>query len=156
MAALLKTTACAVALMLSLAASPALAQSTARDFAAEEANRELVLDFYNRFFNEHDISAADLVAEGYIQHNPRLPDGKDTLVSFFSGFFKENPEWRERIVRSGTDGDLVFLQVHATNGPDDRGQAIMEIFRVENGKIIEHWDVVQDVPETAENDNTMF
>jgi len=156
MVELLKTITFTAVLMLSATTGPALAQSAERDFAAEEANRELVIEFYNRFFIEHDISAADVVAEDYIQHNPRLPDGKDTLVSFFSGFFKENPEWRERIIRSGTDGDLVFLQVHATNGPNDRGQAIMEIFRVEDGKIAEHWDVVQDVPETAENDNTMF
>lgn len=133
----------------------ALAQPT-RDLTVEEANRALVIEFYNRFFNEHDIGAADAVAEDYIQHNPRLPDGKDTLIAFFTGFFKDNPQWHERILRSGTDGDLVFLHIHATNGPDDRGQAIMEVFRVEHGKIVEHWDVVQDVPETAENDNTMF
>lgn len=154
MTSFLRSAALAAGLILALATGPA--QSASRDLAAEEANRELVIAFYNRFFNDHDIGAADVVAEDYIQHNPRLPDGKDTLVSFFTGFFKDNPRWRERIVRSGTDGDLVFLQVHATNGPDDRGQAIMEIFRVKDGKIVEHWDVVQGVPETAANANTMF
>jgi len=73
-----------------------------------------------------------------------------------SAFLDENPEWHGRIVRSGTDGDLVFLHVHQTNGPEDRGQAIVEIFRVDDGKIVEHWDVIQPVPESAANDNTMF
>jgi predicted SnoaL-like aldol condensation-catalyzing enzyme len=52
--------------------------------------------------------------------------------------------------------DLVWLHVHATNGAKDRGQAIIDIFRVKNGKIVEHWDVIQAVPETAANKNTMF
>ncbi|MCY1168197.1 SnoaL-like domain protein [compost metagenome] len=143
-------------LVLAVAVPTAFAQPASRDFAAEEANRQLVVDFYNRFFNDHDISAANVVAEDYIQHNPRLTNGKKTLVSFFTGFFKENPMWHERIVRSGTDGDLVYLHVHATNGPADRGQAIVDIFRVKDGKIVEHWDVIQPVPESAANQNTMF
>lgn len=54
------------------------------------------------------------------------------------------------------DGDLVMLHVHAKPTPDERGTAIVDIFRLENGKIVEHWDVMQPVPETAKNNNTMF
>lgn len=133
------------------------AQNAARDVAAEEANRTLVLNFYDRFFNQHETAqAAEVVAEDYKQHNPQVPDGKAPFVSYFTGYFKENPQARARIARSATDGDLVYLHVHATNGPNDRGQAVVDIFRVQDGKIVEHWDVIQDVPAKAANENTMF
>lgn len=135
----------------------AAAVQPARDLAAEEANRQLVVDFYERFFNKHEtIAASAVVAEDYIQYNPEVPDGKAPFVSFFTEFFKENPQSRARIVRSATDGDLVYLHVHSTNGPDDRGQAVIDIFRVKDGKLVEHWDVIQDVPATSANSNTMF
>ena len=90
------------------------------------------------------------------QHNPEVPDGKAPFVGYFGGYFKENPESRARIVRSAADGDLVYLHVHSTNGKADRGQAVIDIFRVQDGKIVEHWDVIQAVPEQAANSNTMF
>ncbi|BAP45775.1 pyruvate kinase [Pseudomonas sp. StFLB209] len=131
--------------------------ATPRNLAAEEANRTLVLDFYERFFNKHDVAgAAQLVADNYKQHNPEVPDGKAPFVEFFAGFFKENPQSRARVVRSATDGDLVYLHVHSTNGAKDPGQAVVDIFRVANGKLVEHWDVIQNVPQQAANTNTMF
>ncbi len=138
-----------------LVAAPAFAQS--RDLNAEEANRKLVVEFYDRFFNKHETEeAAKIVSEDYKQHNPEVPDGKAPFVSFFTGFFKDNPQSQAKVVRSATDGDLVWLHVHSTNGPDDRGQAVVDIFRVTDGKIVEHWDVIQSVPEKSANDNTMF
>lgn len=133
------------------------ASSVSRDLVAEEANRALVVEFYDQFFNKHQVEqAARVVADGYIQHNPDVPDGKAPFVGYFEGFFKENPQSRARIVRSATAGDMVYLHVHSTTGPDDRGQAVIDIFRVDNGMIVEHWDVIQDVPAEAANDNTMF
>lgn len=142
-------------LMLSL---PAVSFAQAeRDLAAEEANRALVIQFYNQFFNEHETEQSSLVlAEDYIQHNPDVPDGKAPFVDYFAGYFQENPDYQSEIVRSATDGDLVWLHVHSTNGDDDRGEAVVDIFRVENEMIVEHWDVIQSVPEEAANDNTMF
>jgi predicted SnoaL-like aldol condensation-catalyzing enzyme len=152
----------AVAIAIAMLATPmavgsVLAQDAAnpRDLVQEEANRKLVVDFYNQFFNQHDTTAA-VVADGYIQHNPDVPDGKAALVGFFTGFFKDNPQSKAEVVRSATDGDLVFLHIHATNGADDRGQSIVDIFRVSNGQIVEHWDVIQNVPEPSANTNTMF
>ncbi|MDH7794825.1 MULTISPECIES: ester cyclase [unclassified Beijerinckia] len=135
----------------------AFAQSTQRNFASEETNRKLVVEFYDRFFNKHETAeAAQVVADDYKQHNPNVPDGKQVFVSFFTKMFKDNPERRSRIVRSATDGDLVYLHVHSQLNANDLGSAIVDIFRVKDGKIVEHWDVVQKVPEKAANQNTMF
>ncbi|WP_422047398.1 nuclear transport factor 2 family protein [Rosenbergiella collisarenosi] len=122
-----------------------------------EANRQLVVTFYNQFFNQHDIDAASkVVADGYRQHNPQVPDGKQPFVSYFKGYFKQHPQSHAQIIRSAVDGDLVWLHIHSTESPKDRGQAIVDIFRVDHGKIVEHWDVIQDVPQQAANSNTMF
>ncbi len=146
----------ALAAMISAAPLSVLAETSERDLATEEANRALVVEFYDQFFNEHNIAASDVIAEDYIQHNPNVPDGKAPLVSFFSGYFAENPESRARIVRSAADGDLVWLHVQSTNGEEDLGEAVVDIFRVEDGMIVEHWDVIQTVPSEAANSNTMF
>ncbi len=146
-----------VALATALALAGTIASAQDRDPVREEANRQLVVEFYDRFFNKHEaVAAAEVVAEDYIQHNPEVPDGKEPFVGFFTGFFAENPDSKARIVRSAADGDLVWLHVHATNGADDPGQAVIDIFRVEEGKIVEHWDVIQNVPTSAANQNTMF
>ncbi|NHM18290.1 nuclear transport factor 2 family protein [Tritonibacter mobilis] len=151
---ILKST--ALAAMISAAPLSVLAETSERDLATEEANRALVVEFYDQFFNEHNIAASDVIAEDYIQHNPNVPDGKAPLVSFFSGYFAENPESRARIVRSAADGDLIWLHVQSTNGEEDLGEAVVDIFRVEDGMIVEHWDVIQPVPSEAANSNTMF
>ncbi len=138
-------------------AGVAFAQPATRDVQQEEANRRLVVEFYDRVFNRHEVvEGAQVVAENYRQHNPRVPDGKAPFVSYFTAFFRDNPQSRARIARSAADGDLVWLHIHSTNGAQDRGRAIVDIFRVQDGKIIEHWDVIQPVPEQSANGNTMF
>ena len=128
-----------------------------RDLADEEANRQLVVEFYDRFFNKHETAeAAKVVAEDYIQHNPNVPDGKKPFVSFFTGYFHHNPNAQAKIVRSVAAGDLVWLHVNATDGSGKPGVAVVDIFRVEDGMIVEHWDVIQSVPEQSANKNTMF
>jgi predicted SnoaL-like aldol condensation-catalyzing enzyme len=132
-------------------------QTATRNLAQEESNRALVIRFYNTVFNQHDLGIASTVlAPDYIQHNPHVPSGSPPFISFFTEHFKANPEARSTIVRSAADGDLVFLHVHSTSNPQDRGSAIVDIFRVDHGKIAEHWDVIQPVPEHAANENTMF
>ncbi|WP_374636724.1 nuclear transport factor 2 family protein [Paracoccus sp. (in: a-proteobacteria)] len=139
-----------------LAAGPGLAQD-ARDTAQEEANRKLVVDFYDKVFNQHQVEeGAALLSDDYKQHNPYVPDGKEPFVSYFTQFFKDNPQARTRVVRSAADGDLVWLHNQSTQNPEDRGEAIVDIFRVTDGMIVEHWDVIQPVPETSANENTMF
>ena len=149
-----------MALLLALTAltgGQAVAQDTRRDLATEEANLKLVVNFYEQFFNKHEVArAAEVVSENYKQHNPEVSDGKKPFVDYFAQFFKETPQSKARIVRTATSGDLVWLQVHSTNSPSDRGQAVLDIFRVKNGKIVEHWDIIQDVPEKSANENSMF
>jgi predicted SnoaL-like aldol condensation-catalyzing enzyme len=142
---------------LTIAAGVSLAQAQTRNLAQEEANRNLVLGFYDQVFVEHQVeAAAAILADDYIQHNPLVPNGKAPFVNFFTAFFKANPQSKGRTVRSATDGDLVFLHNHSTTSENDRGRAIVDIFRVKDGKIVEHWDVIQPIPEKAVNNNTMF
>lgn len=133
------------------------AQSAERNLAAEEANKALVINFYNQFFNEHETeTSSQVVADDYVQHNPDVPDGKAPFVGYFAEYFVENPDYRSKIVRSATDRDLVWLHVHSTNGEQDHGDAVVDIFRVQDGKIVEHWDVIQTVPAESANNNSMF
>ena len=146
-------TLCLIGLCLLSAAVPAAAH---KDPTAK--NKEIVTDFYNLIFRDHKPEEAFARHGGdrYIQHNPRVPDGKDAVINYFGPFFKANPEAKSEIKRVLADGDLVVLHVHSRTTPSDRGRAIVDIFRVEKGKVVEHWDVVQDIPEKAANTNTMF
>lgn len=125
--------------------------------AAEERNKETVIAFYDAAINEKDFAAASAyLGDKYIQHNPLAADGPEGLRAFLE-FAKENLSgFKVEFKRVLADGDFVIVHVHATNGPDDRGSAVMDIFRLEDGKVVEHWDVIQPIPETAQNDNTMF
>lgn len=118
----------------------------------------MVEDLYAGFFNRHDIGVAQrLIVENYKQHNPFVGDGIKPFLDFFSQTFKDNPQYSAKIYRSAVNGDLVYVHVKYQNNPQDRGTASVDIYRVnDQGKITEHWDVNQDVPEKSANDNTMF
>ena len=139
-------------LMLSLGNGAASAAS-----AQEEANRTVVLAFYQKGLNQKDADAALAhVGDRYVQHNPNAADGPDGFRKFI-GFLREKfPNSHSEIKRSFVDGDFVILHVHSVREPGSRGRAIVDIFKLENGKIVEHWDVVQDIPENPANNNTMF
>lgn len=125
--------------------------------AMEEQNKETVIAFYDAAINDKDFSKASAyLGDMYIQHNPLAADGPEGLKAFLE-FAKENLSgFKIEFKRVLADGDFVIVHGHARNGPDDRGSAVMDIFRLENGKVVEHWDVMQPIPETARNDNTMF
>lgn len=139
-------------LMLSLGNGAASAAS-----AQEEANRTVVPAFYEKGLNQKDADAALAhVGDRYVQHNPNAADGPDGFRKFI-GFLREKfPNSHSEIKRSFVDGDYVTLHVHAVREPGTRGNAIVDIFKLENGKIVEHWDVVQPIPENPANNNTMF
>ena len=138
--------------MMSLGSSAAMAGS-----AQEEANRTAVLAFYEKGLNQKDADAAlAYVGDRYVQHNPNAADGPEGFRKFI-GFLREKfPNSRSEIKRSFVDGDYVILHVHSVREPGTRGRAIVDIFKLENGKIVEHWDVVQEIPENPANGNTMF
>ncbi|WP_413944392.1 ester cyclase [Bdellovibrio sp. HCB-162] len=123
-----------------------------------EANKKLVRDFYEMAFNQHKPTEAakKYIGSKYIQHNPYVPNGAEAFYSYFEKHFKENPKSHVEIKRVIGDGDLVALHLLSKQNDTDRGRAIVDIFRVENGKIVEHWDVIQEVPEKTANGNTMF
>lgn len=123
-----------------------------------QRNKQSAVTFYDQFFNKHDLTAADrFIGDSYTQHNPRVPNGKAAFVGAFQQIFAQNPQRQSRITRAIADGDLVALHVHTTTGPQDRGVAIVDIFRFDaNGKIVEHWDVIQPVPESTASGNSMF
>ena len=123
----------------------------------EDRNKENVIAFYNAAINDKDFEAASAyMGDMYIQHNPLAADGPEGLKGFLD-FAKTNlSSFKVEIKQAFADGDYVILHVHAKRDPDDRGSAVMDIFRLENGKVVEHWDVIQPIPETSANDNTMF
>lgn len=125
--------------------------------ALGEANKKIVLAFYDAALVKKDADAAvSYLGNRYVQHNPMAPDGPEGLRGLIK-FLKERfPTRSSDIKRVMADGDLVILHVHSKSNPEDRGSAIVDIFRLENGKIVEHWDVIQAVPEKAANNNTMF
>jgi predicted SnoaL-like aldol condensation-catalyzing enzyme len=89
----------------------------------------------------------------YIQHNPQAPDGFEAFVEFVEGFAEQ---FRLDIKRAVAEGDLVVTHSLLKTSPEDRGTAAADIFRLENGKVVEHWDVLQPVPESAANDHPVF
>jgi predicted SnoaL-like aldol condensation-catalyzing enzyme len=133
------------------------APARAADTAQEEANKKVVVDFYEKAINQKDFEAASkYFGNRYVQHNPGAADGPEGLKAFL-GFLKEKfPQSRSEIKRVFADGDYVILHVHAVREPGARGSAIVDIFKLEGGKIVEHWDVVQPIPEKAANNNGMF
>ena len=99
---------------------------------------------------------AKYVGDKYTQHNPMAADGKQAFIDFVNVFAKANPGLHIEVKRVVAEGDLVAVHVHLTLGPGDRGTAAIDFFRLENGKVVEHWDSVQPVPEKAANSNGMF
>ena len=136
-----------------LAAHPAVAPAGER----EEANKKAVVEFYEKAINQKDFeAAAPYFGPRYVQHNPNAPDGIEGFKGFL-GFLREKlPQSRSEIKRVLADGDYVILHVHAVRAPGERGSAIIDVFKLENGKIVEHWDVVQPIPEKSANGNGMF
>lgn len=126
--------------------------------ADTEANKQAVVAYYTLAFNDKkpEEAVARYVGDRYIQHNPQAPDGPEAFIAFVRGFAGQAPGLNIEIKRVIAEGDLVMTHGLITTSPDDRGMAAVDIFRLEDGKIVEHWDVVQPVPETSANDNTMF
>ena len=146
------------AFMLAVPATQALAaQGHAVGKAQQEANRKAVLAFYEKGLNQKDADAAlAYVGKEYIQHNPGAADGREGFRKFIAFLKEKYPQSHSEIKQSFTDGNYVILHVHAVREPGTRGNAIVDIFRLDHGKIVEHWDVTQAIPEQTVSGNSMF
>ena len=124
----------------------------------EENNKVLVTSFYNDVFVAHStkVAAETYLSVDYIQHNPSIATGRQPFIDYFVPYFAANPTAISVVKRVLADGDLVAVHVNSKQNPQDVGLAIVDIFRVKDGKIVEHWDVLQPVSTTPANNNTMF
>lgn len=120
--------------------------------------KQVVTKFMTQFYVDKKVREAfeTWVDPGYIQHNPMAASGRDAAISFLEPFFATHPDIHYTIARIIADGKLVAVHSHGVFAPGDRGIAIVDILRVEGCKVMEHWDVVQPVPEKSANTNGMF
>ncbi|MGH2405117.1 MAG: nuclear transport factor 2 family protein [bacterium] len=123
-----------------------------------EVNKAAVRDLYDLAFNlkKPEEVVAKHIGSSYRQHNPGAGDGPAPFIAFVRGFAQAFPALRVDLKRQIAEGDLVMVHSHLVRQPGDRGMAVMDIFRLENGKFVEHWDALQEVPESSANSNTMF
>jgi len=137
---------------------PAARKSAGASTAAKlAANKKLVLAFYEQIIGRKDLDGAlKYMGATYKQHAPYAADGHDGLRAWLAGFKQAFPDHRYEVKRVIAEGDYVMLHLHGMGGPNPHGESVVDIFRVENGKVVEHWDIIQAIPETADNANSMF
>lgn len=122
-----------------------------------EKNKQTVIEFYNAAINQKDFAtAAHYLGPYYTQHNPNVADGREGLKTFIQFLHDQYPNAHSDIKKIFAENDYVILHIHSIREPGTRGRAIFDLFRLENGKIVEHWDTVQDIPEKSVNTNSMF
>lgn len=130
-----------------------------RNVDQEEKNLAIAIEFYDLLLNKKDFETGrKMIGNRYTQHNPNAADGIPGIEKHINMLKTTYPLNHGEIKHMFTNGDLVALHVHSKRTPDSLGNAVVDMFRIENGKVVEHWDVVQAVPEPAKalNTNTMF
>jgi predicted SnoaL-like aldol condensation-catalyzing enzyme len=119
----------------------------------------VVLDLIELLAGQRKVEEAAMkyIAEDYVQHNPNSTDGRDAWIATVRQILAQwPPEAEFNVKRVIASGDLVVTHSHSKRTKDDRGSAVVDIYRVVDGRVVEHWDVIQPVPEQAMNSNTMF
>jgi predicted SnoaL-like aldol condensation-catalyzing enzyme len=141
--------------------------STARDGASVESsgqfesamiknNRQIVEEFLDLINRHRRVREAfeRYVSENYVQHNPTAGDGREDAIRLIEGL-AATPGFNPMVKRIVAEGDLVAVHMHVQLG-DGPGLAVMDMFRLDKGKIVEHWDVIQEVPKQTRSGNSMF
>jgi predicted SnoaL-like aldol condensation-catalyzing enzyme len=122
--------------------------------------KKLVLDFYEAALNEKNVEKTKtFLGDKYIQHNPHVAEGPEGLLRLVEFRRSKFPEGRNEVKMIIAEGDLVVLQVHSVLIPGTLGRKIVDIFRVEGNKVVEHWDVIQEITEELYppiNENSLF
>jgi predicted SnoaL-like aldol condensation-catalyzing enzyme len=145
------------AIVLSLVACLALAAPAAAESPQEKANIKTVEAFYDAAINAKDYDAAKAyLGDRYVQHNPTAQDGPAGLKAFIDFLKAKFPTQHNDVKQAFADGDYVILHVHSVRDPAQPGRALVDIFRLDHGKVVEHWDVIQDIPANSANANGMF
>ena len=133
-----------------------------------EQNKQMVLEFFETLFNQHRVDEAvdTYLSPSYIQHNPAVPTGAEAMRATTKGLLEQFPDLHVEVKRAFAEGDTVIVHSEMTGvswGPSSTpagegypSYAVMDIARVEDGRIAEHWDVIQEVPPTSVSGNSMF
>jgi predicted SnoaL-like aldol condensation-catalyzing enzyme len=125
---------------------------------SKKPNAQKAMAFLDMVFNQKKVKEGfdKYVGDKYIQHNPIAADGKEAAVEVLSKFMQMVPTWSYTFKHAYVDGDIAIVHSLVRAKPEDRGNAVIDIFRFEKGKVVEHWDVIQAIPEKSANNNTMF
>lgn len=123
----------------------------------EEANVRLILDLFDKVLIPMDKTLVDdFIAEDYLQHSSLAEPGREPLKAWLDHVRQASPHATQKIHRVFAEDDHVVTHQHVIRWPGDPGFAVVDIFRIRDGKIVEHWDVLQEIPERPVNPNSMF
>jgi predicted SnoaL-like aldol condensation-catalyzing enzyme len=145
--------AAAVALAIAAIGAPAMTKPV----DGTERNRALMTVFAQKFYGERDVRGAfeAYVAADYIQHNPGIADGRDAAIKALEPLFSR-PGAQFDVKRIIVDGDMAVIHLRGRSSPSERGGAVADIYRLKDGKIVEHWDVIQPIAETTISPHPYF
>lgn len=121
------------------------------------ANRKMVKEFLVQLYDKKQVREAfeRYVSADYIQHNPSAENGREAAISFFEGFLNTSAILMS-VKRMIVEDDMVAVHMHLQLDSDSPGFAVIDVWRIDNGNIVEHWDVIQEVPKATVSGNSMF